>query len=141
MAAILTPTDAAVGQAVVISPRVPARIRHALEVESGLNDGLIVPVIGVMIALVVGSELESNGVIAFEALGEIGLGVVLGGLGGYAFGRLGRWVTTTEKTDKARLRLATLAALATAVGSAIAVGGNGFIGRVRGRYRPSPGRR
>ena len=127
VAAILTPTDAAVGQAVVSSPAVPGRIRHALDVESGLNDGLIVPVIGLMIALVVGAELESSGSIAAEALSEIGLGALVGVVGGYGFGRLGRWMLDTGKTGPSRLRLATLAALASTVGLAIAVGGNGFI--------------
>ena len=41
--AILAPTDAVLGQAVVSNPRVPARIRQALNVESGLNDGIALP--------------------------------------------------------------------------------------------------
>lgn len=45
LAAVLAPTDAALGQAVVSDGRVPARIRQALNVESGLNDGLSVPFI------------------------------------------------------------------------------------------------
>ena len=40
LAAILAPTDAALGQAVVSNPRVPVRIRQSLNVESGLNDGI-----------------------------------------------------------------------------------------------------
>ncbi len=43
VAAILAPTDAALGRAVVSSPRVPVRIRQALNVESGLNDGIALP--------------------------------------------------------------------------------------------------
>ena len=45
IAAILAPTDAALGQAVVTNPNVPMRPRRALTVESGLNDGLALPVI------------------------------------------------------------------------------------------------
>ena len=45
LAAILAPTDAALGQTVVASPLVPVRIRQALNVESGLNDGIEVPVV------------------------------------------------------------------------------------------------
>jgi NhaP-type Na+/H+ or K+/H+ antiporter len=45
LAAILAPTDAALGQAVVSNPLVPERARRALTVESGLNDGLALPVI------------------------------------------------------------------------------------------------
>lgn len=40
---VLAPTDAALGQAVVSNPRVPVRVRQALNVEAGLNDGLSVP--------------------------------------------------------------------------------------------------
>ena len=45
LAAILAPTDAALGQSVVSSSHVPVRIRQALNVESGLNDGIALPVI------------------------------------------------------------------------------------------------
>lgn len=41
LAIVLAPTDAALGQAVVTKPRVPARIRQGLNVESGLNDGSV----------------------------------------------------------------------------------------------------
>jgi NhaP-type Na+/H+ or K+/H+ antiporter len=43
LAAILAPTDAGLGQVIVNSPLVPVRIRQALNVEAGLNDGLSVP--------------------------------------------------------------------------------------------------
>ena len=45
VAAILTPTDAALGQSVVTSPNVPKRISQSINVESGLNDGLAFPVV------------------------------------------------------------------------------------------------
>ncbi len=51
VAAILAPTDAALGQAVVSSPRVPVRIRQALNVESGLNDGLALPFVLVLLSI------------------------------------------------------------------------------------------
>ena len=46
LAAILAPTDAALGQPVVTNREVPAPIREALNLESGLNDGLCVPIVG-----------------------------------------------------------------------------------------------
>ncbi|NNF68725.1 MAG: sodium:proton exchanger, partial [Acidimicrobiia bacterium] len=55
VAAILSPTDAALGQAVVTNPSVPGRIRQALNVESGLNDGLMLPVITLFLALAASS--------------------------------------------------------------------------------------
>ena len=45
VAAMLAPTDAALGQSVVSSPSVPVRIRQALNVESGLNDGIALPLV------------------------------------------------------------------------------------------------
>jgi NhaP-type Na+/H+ or K+/H+ antiporter len=45
VASILAPTDAALGQTVVTNPIVPDRVRRALTVESGLNDGLALPAI------------------------------------------------------------------------------------------------
>jgi sodium/hydrogen antiporter len=51
LAAILAPTDAGLGQIIVKSPRVPMRIRQALNVEAGLNDGLSVPFLMFFIAL------------------------------------------------------------------------------------------
>ncbi len=127
VAAILTPTDAAVGQAVVSSPSVPARVRHALEVESGLNDGLIVPVIGVFIVLVEGARLESSAALLGEAVGEIVIGAVVGAVGGYGFAKVSQLAIDREFTAVSSMRLATLSALAATVGLAVSLGGNGFI--------------
>lgn len=44
LATMLAPTDAALGKAVVTNPAVPAPVREALNVESGLNDGICVPI-------------------------------------------------------------------------------------------------
>jgi NhaP-type Na+/H+ or K+/H+ antiporter len=54
--AIVAPTDAALGQAVISNPRVPARIRQALDVESGLNDGVSLPFVLIFIALSAAKE-------------------------------------------------------------------------------------
>ena len=51
IAAILAPTDAALGHAVVSTPAVPLKIRQALNVESGLNDGIALPVVLLFAAL------------------------------------------------------------------------------------------
>ena len=50
---VLAPTDAALGQAVVSNPRVPLRVRQALNVEAGLNDGLSVPFLALFLTLAV----------------------------------------------------------------------------------------
>ena len=51
LAIVLAPTDAALGQAVVTDPRVPARVRQGLNIESGLNDGICVPLLLIAIAI------------------------------------------------------------------------------------------
>ena len=54
---VLAPTDAALGQAVVTDERVPQRIRQGLNVESGLNDGICVPLLFAAVAL---ADVESE---------------------------------------------------------------------------------
>ena len=51
LAVLLAPTDAALGQAVVTDPRLPSRIRQGLNVESGLNDGICVPLLFIALAV------------------------------------------------------------------------------------------
>jgi NhaP-type Na+/H+ or K+/H+ antiporter len=87
LAAILAPTDAGLGQIIVSSPRVPARIRQALNVEAGLNDGLAVPFLMLFIALAAAIEegAGTRGVLARFLLEQIGYGTAIGlaiGLGG-----------------------------------------------------------
>jgi NhaP-type Na+/H+ or K+/H+ antiporter len=97
---VLAPTDAALGQAVVGNERVPARIRHALTVESGLNDGLVVPVFGLAVAWAE-VELESGGSILAEFAADLGIAVVVGATLGWVGGRVvvaasqRQWVGTT----------------------------------------------
>ncbi len=128
LAAVLAPTDAALGQAVVSDRRIPARIRQALNVESGLNDGFMVPVITIFIALAgSGSAVETPGYWAAFVARQLGLGVAIGigvgAAGGWLlvyFGRRG-WV------DGAFRQLATLAIGVAAFGFATLADGNGFV--------------
>lgn len=82
LATLLAPTDAALGKAVVTNPLVPANIREGLNVESGLNDGICVPILYLFLALAVGSSGEgSTHFLAFELVAEeIGIGVVVGSI-------------------------------------------------------------
>jgi len=85
LAAILAPTDAGLGQIIVNSPRVPMRIRQALNVEAGLNDGLSVPFLLFFIALAgTGADSHHASLTRFivEQLGYgmfIGIGIGLAG--------------------------------------------------------------
>ena len=81
---VLAPTDAALGQAVVSDERVPQRIRQGLNVESGLNDGICVPLLFAAVAVAdVESEISggrSAGTLLLEELGYGALGGVGAGL-------------------------------------------------------------
>ena len=79
LAVVLAPTDAALGQAVVTEPRLPSRIRQGLNVESGLNDGICVPLLFIVLAI---AEADAGEVGAAHAVRlvveEIGYGIVGG---------------------------------------------------------------
>jgi len=126
VAAVLAPTDAALGQAVVSSPLVPLRIREALNVESGLNDGGSVPFLMLFIALAAAHEGLEDGWVRF-AVEQIGYGTVIGAAvgaaGGVALRRASERTWTTPAFE--RLALAALAIIAWYV--ADEAGGNGFI--------------
>lgn len=86
LAAILAPTDAGLGQAIVSDPRVPLRIRQALNVEAGLNDGLSVPFLLFFIAMAMGAGGQSGDAdLSRYFLEQFGYGVLIG----VVIGRLG----------------------------------------------------
>src|SRR5262249_47953888 len=58
LAAILAPTDAALGKPVVTNPDVPSVLREGLNIESGLNDGICVPIVVLLLGLAVGTQIE-----------------------------------------------------------------------------------
>jgi sodium/hydrogen antiporter len=91
LAAILAPTDAGLGQVIVNSSRVPRRIRQALNVEAGLNDGLAVPFLMFFIAFAEARETGNGGAVLTRfVIEQLGYGTLLGlgiGLaGGYLLG-------------------------------------------------------
>jgi sodium/hydrogen antiporter len=86
LGAILAPTDAGLGQVIVTSPRVPKRVREALNVEAGLNDGLAVPFFLFFIAL---ARPEAHGAsLATFILEQLGYGVAVGAGIGFLGGKL-----------------------------------------------------
>ena len=94
LAAILAPTDAGLGQIIVNSEHVPMRIRQALNVEAGLNDGLSVPFMLFFSALAASGGTSEYSQLS-QFIGEqLGLGVLVGvciGLaGGWWLGLAGR---------------------------------------------------
>lgn len=86
LGAVLSPTDPVVTSAVVTSTRVPATVRHTLNLESGLNDGLALPFVLFFIALATG---EGNpGLEALTLTGEAVVGAAIGTAIAFASGRL-----------------------------------------------------
>ncbi len=143
---VLAPTDAALGQAVVSDERVPERIRQGLNVESGLNDGICVPLLFAAVAVAdVESEISSGRSAGTLLLEEIGYGA----LGGVIAGLLIALVVT--RAGRRNLiapewrQVIPVAGAALAYGIAIGLHGSGFIaafvaGAVfRAAYRKDPG--
>ena len=125
---ILAPTDAALGAAVVSNPRVPARIRRTLIVESGLNDGLALPLALMFTAAALAQlGLETKGDALTFMLEQIGYGVIAGVVLGAAAGWLIRYAIQKQWTDAEWTKFSTLAIALLSYAGAEAVHGNGFI--------------
>ena len=87
IAAVLAPTDAALGMAVVTDKAVPVRIRRALNIESGLNDGIATPFVTVFLAVVIGEVSDEGGSPVLDALVQIGIAIVVAiVIGGWGVG-------------------------------------------------------
>jgi len=125
--AILAPTDAALGLPIFTNRRVPARIRLALNVESGLNDGIATPFVALFTALAIAEETNSFSNWLTSALLEIAIavavGAAVGALGGWLLSRAMKRRLTSKNTEQ--IGVLTLALLAYA--GSIALNGNGFI--------------
>lgn len=128
LAALLAPTDAALGQSVVSNPAVPVRIRQAINIESGLNDGIALPLVFLFASLVAVSD---GAMTAVEWVRFGLLQVVLGPLVGIAVGYLGaRALDASIERGWAGAAFQGIGILALAIFTYVAaelVGGNGFI--------------
>jgi NhaP-type Na+/H+ or K+/H+ antiporter len=78
LATMLAPTDAALGKAVVTNEKVPAPVREGLNVESGLNDGICVPILFTFLAFAAGAEGSTAEIALHLVAEEIGIGLVVG---------------------------------------------------------------
>src|SRR5512132_810275 len=125
---VLAPTDAALGQAVVTEPRIPGRIRQGLNVESGLNDGICVPLLFAAVALAdVESEISEGRSAATLVLEEIGYGVVGGVVGGLLVAAIVIHAGRRGLIAGQWRQVIPGAGAALAYGTASALGGSGFI--------------
>lgn len=125
-AALLSPTDAAIGQNVMASPDVPDRLRNAINVEGGLNDGLVLPVV------LLGAIMASSAMGGTEGLAVLAVTqIILGPLVGIAIGwTVARALDTVQQRDWIVESAQGIVFLSTALISFLTaelIGGNGFI--------------
>jgi NhaP-type Na+/H+ or K+/H+ antiporter len=125
---VLAPTDASLGQSVVSNPKVPVRIRQALNIESGLNDGFALPFLLLAIALALDSEVALGGGKFFFSTSKH---ILVGALFGVALGYLGmqliRWGRSSGWMSANFQKIMALALTLLAFSTAQQLDGNGFI--------------
>ena len=128
IAVLLAPTDAALGQAVVTEPRLPSRIRQGLNVESGLNDGICVPLLFIALAV---AEADAGSIgdahAARIVVEQIGYGLCGGVIGGLVTAAAVVAGTRRGLIEPAWLQVVPAAGAVLSYGFAVALGGSGFI--------------
>ena len=130
MALILSPTDAALGQAVVTSNLVPLKIRQTINVESGLNDGIALPPILICFAFLSGKASGETGTIMYWllfVLKQFIFGPALGGLVGWIGGLFVEYTSKRGWMNHTFQQLASVSLAVLAYSLAESFHGNGFI--------------
>ena len=131
VAAILTPTDAALAQAFISSDAYPERLRTTIKIESGLNDGLVLPLVLSAAILAAVSAMEGQPDMAADLVHTVPLQLLLGPVIGVAIGWLGaKALDWCEARALAAESLSGPYFIAMALGAfwlAELVGGNGFL--------------
>jgi len=128
LAALLAPTDAALGQSVILDRAVPVRIRQAINIESGLNDGIALPAV-LLFAAFAGAAQDATQASEWVEFGL--LQITLGPLAGIAIGYVGARMLDAaiergwSSTAFQGIGILSLAVLTYVVAELI--GGNGFI--------------
>jgi len=128
LAILLAPTDAALGEAVVTEPRLPSRIRQGLNVESGLNDGICVPLLLIALAAAEVEDKAASGHHALRIVAEqIGYGILGGAAAGMAATAVVIIAYRRHLVTDSWLQVIPVAGAGLAYGIAVALGGSGFI--------------
>lgn len=126
LATILTPTDAALAQVILHAETISIRIRQTLNVESGLNDGIALPLLILFMTLNEFTGTETNALIMFTAR-QLILGPIVGIALGYLGGRLIDLSDQHNWIDDSYLRLSAVGLALLSFAGAELIGGNGFI--------------
>jgi sodium/hydrogen antiporter len=129
LATMLAPTDAALGKPVVTNPRVPAAMREALNLESGLNDGICVPIVVLLLGLAVGTQIEGEPIVhvARVVIEEIGIGLVVGLALTWLTTLMLRFAERQGWVSENWVEIPIVALAAACFAAAQAAGGSGFI--------------
>jgi NhaP-type Na+/H+ or K+/H+ antiporter len=128
LAIVLAPTDAALGQAVVTLERIPARVRQGLNVESGLNDGICVPLLLIALGVATAETTSATPHAAARlVLEQIGYGVLGGIIAGVAAAAIVVVGLARSSFEPSWLQVVPLGGAALAYGVATPLGGSGFI--------------
>ena len=128
LAALLAPTDAALGQSVVTAKEVPVRIRQSINIESGLNDGIALPAVLLFAALADSQHgaTQAGDWLRFGLL-QVTLGPLIGIAVGYVGARLLDVASDRGWANTPFQGIAILSLAALSYVSAELIGGNGFI--------------
>ena len=126
MSLILAPTDAALGKAVVTDKKVPEKIRSSINVESGLNDGIVFPMLITVAAIISAGQAGDSSWLSFVAQ-QIIFGAVIGGSIGYLAAMVSKKAIEKNFIESGYKNLMPIALAIMAYYLAEHFGGNGFI--------------
>lgn len=128
LALILAPTDAALGKAVVSDLRIPEKVRNTINVESGLNDGIVFPLLLTVLAILTsnGSGAESEGWLGYIAR-QISIGAFAGALVGWGGAKLAGLALQQKWMEQQYRNLVPIALALFSYYFAEYFGGNGYI--------------
>ena len=127
LATMLAPTDAALGLPVISNRKLPSRIRQGLNIESGLNDGVCVPLLIIFLTLAAAEEDSAHVEPVRILLEEIGFGTLGGVVAGIVGGWLLRRAAARGWATPSWQQIAAVATPLLAYTAAVALGGSGFI--------------
>lgn len=132
LALIVSPTDAALGRPVLENKGVPDPVRQGINIESGLNDGLVLPIFTTAVLLEANIQDHGQNAWIAEALLEISIGAGIGVLGGFVIGQIVNHAVSNDTiVDRFERLLGVLAALFIFL-LAEELGGNGFVAAFAG---------
>lgn len=128
--AALAPTDAALSSQVINDDALPISVRRALNVESGLNDGIVTPIVVFTLAVAAGQlgvTGDAPAEVVIRPLFELGIGIVVGAVIGFGAAGLIALASGRGWTQEGGRRLTALAAAVASFALTITIDGNGFI--------------